>query len=597
MSPTPFTANTLDLSAVSGIDDPMITQLRERGRTTTLDLSAGYAQYVPQRPGGYLRLSMHDINEDRRARKEASGRKSAIERQTEDIEAKRQALGWGPFADLYIDDDTSAYKKKRITRPDGGVDWVVLRKDFQRMLKDLLNGVIDGIIFYDLDRLVRQPRDLEDLANVVNEVKRPAIGATSELNLVRESDCNMARVMCVMLLKQSQDTARRAARETLAAAEVGIPIGRIGYGWVRKGKDAGKEIKEEGDVVRRIFSERTEKDEKTGLYGTPSSITRGLTLSGIPSPDGGGWTTATVKLILANPRYAGMVLYSGRHRLEPSKQHDGISKLLTDEHGNPIMGTWDAIVTPHTWFKAQAIRKAELDANNIDTRPVGGHEYGKYLLTGIVRCYKCKKPMEGRWNGKAKYHQYRCQSRGRNGACGSTARKMAPLDDLINILMEEFLVEKLGVSLNEGNEEDKEITEQRAELEEQKSAAIEEKEQLKGKWERGELADVGWSNEDYYEHIGVISKKIRELIEKLEDLGSTPDPQAVENDLMLWRSGNNVEKRAIIKRYMKHIQLLKGPKGRGKFDPDTVIPIWREQGGRPAGRTPEEATADAPAPH
>ncbi len=97
MSPTPFTANTLDLSAVSGIDDPMITQLRERGRTTTLDLSAGYAQYVPQRPGGYLRLSMHDINEDRRARKEASGRKSAIERQTEDIEAKRQALGWGPF--------------------------------------------------------------------------------------------------------------------------------------------------------------------------------------------------------------------------------------------------------------------------------------------------------------------------------------------------------------------------------------------------------------------------------------------------------------------------------------------------------------------
>ncbi|GLV78547.1 hypothetical protein Shyhy02_65470 [Streptomyces hygroscopicus subsp. hygroscopicus] len=93
MSPTPFTANTLDLSAVSGIDDPVITRLRERGRTTTLDLSAGYAQYVPQRPGGYLRLSRHDINEDRRARKEASRRKTAIERQTEDIEARCQALG------------------------------------------------------------------------------------------------------------------------------------------------------------------------------------------------------------------------------------------------------------------------------------------------------------------------------------------------------------------------------------------------------------------------------------------------------------------------------------------------------------------------
>ncbi len=58
MSPTPFTANTLDLSAVTGIGDPVITRLRERGRTTALDLSAGYAQYVPQGPGGYLRLSV-----------------------------------------------------------------------------------------------------------------------------------------------------------------------------------------------------------------------------------------------------------------------------------------------------------------------------------------------------------------------------------------------------------------------------------------------------------------------------------------------------------------------------------------------------------
>ncbi|WAP56299.1 hypothetical protein [Streptomyces sp. S465] len=112
MSPTPFTANTLDLSAVSGIDDPVNTQLRERGRTTTLDLSAGYGQYVPQRPGGYLRLSMHDINEDRRARKEASKRKTAIEQQTEDIEARHEALGWGEFARLYTADDTSAYETK-----------------------------------------------------------------------------------------------------------------------------------------------------------------------------------------------------------------------------------------------------------------------------------------------------------------------------------------------------------------------------------------------------------------------------------------------------------------------------------------------------
>ncbi|MEU4845884.1 recombinase family protein [Streptomyces gilvosporeus] len=34
-------------------------------------------------------------------------------------------------------------------------DWIVLRPEFRQLLADLANGVIDGVIFYDLDRLVR----------------------------------------------------------------------------------------------------------------------------------------------------------------------------------------------------------------------------------------------------------------------------------------------------------------------------------------------------------------------------------------------------------------------------------------------------------
>ncbi|MFF8374275.1 recombinase family protein [Streptomyces lydicus] len=40
---------------------------------------------------------------------------------------------------------------------------MVLRPESRQVLADLAHGVIDGVIFYDLDRLVRQPRDLEDL--------------------------------------------------------------------------------------------------------------------------------------------------------------------------------------------------------------------------------------------------------------------------------------------------------------------------------------------------------------------------------------------------------------------------------------------------
>ncbi|MEU1628038.1 recombinase family protein [Streptomyces sp. NPDC020096] len=64
---------------------------------------------------------------------------------------------------------TSAFKKKAI-RSDGSVDWIVLRPDFRQLLADLASGVI----FYALDRLVRQPRDLEDLIDDV--ASRRAVG-------------------------------------------------------------------------------------------------------------------------------------------------------------------------------------------------------------------------------------------------------------------------------------------------------------------------------------------------------------------------------------------------------------------------------------
>ncbi|MFB6603646.1 hypothetical protein ACFCXR_17350 [Streptomyces noursei] len=81
-----------------------------------------------------------------------------MDRQFEDAEDSRTRLGWGPFAKICRENDTSAFKKRKLTKPDGTIDWVVLRAEFRQLLADLALGVIDGVILYDLDRLVRQPR-------------------------------------------------------------------------------------------------------------------------------------------------------------------------------------------------------------------------------------------------------------------------------------------------------------------------------------------------------------------------------------------------------------------------------------------------------
>ena len=115
---------------------------------------------------------------------------------------------------------------------------MVLRPQFRRLLADLASGAVDGVIFYDLDRLVRRPRDLEDLIDIVEYVKRPVLGATGgHMNLINDSDRHMARIMCVMALKSSEDTSRRVARMHLACAQDGKIQDCIAYGWIRTGTD------------------------------------------------------------------------------------------------------------------------------------------------------------------------------------------------------------------------------------------------------------------------------------------------------------------------------------------------------------------------
>ncbi|MFI9047337.1 recombinase family protein [Streptomyces sp. NPDC053427] len=206
-----------------------------RSGQVTVNLHDRLAAYAPKRPGAYLRISSDRF-----------GLEAGVDRQLEDAEDTRARLRWGSFAKVYRENDTSAFKKRKVIKPDGSIDWIVLRPEFRQLLADLANGVIDGVIFYDLDRLVRQPRDLEDLIDIVEYVKRPVTGATGgRMNLINDSDRHMTRTMCVMALKSSEDTARRIARQHLSAAQNGLAQGRIAYGWVRKGDNKGQLVLEE----------------------------------------------------------------------------------------------------------------------------------------------------------------------------------------------------------------------------------------------------------------------------------------------------------------------------------------------------------------
>lgn len=53
--------------------------------------------------------------------------RAGVDRRLEDAEDTRVRLQWGPFAKDYRENDTSAFKKRKAVRPDGSIDWIVLR--------------------------------------------------------------------------------------------------------------------------------------------------------------------------------------------------------------------------------------------------------------------------------------------------------------------------------------------------------------------------------------------------------------------------------------------------------------------------------------
>ncbi|MFF8902871.1 recombinase family protein [Streptomyces lydicus] len=83
----------------------------------------------------------------------------------------------------------------------------------------------------------------------------------------------------------------------------------MAYGWVRKGERKGQLVPDEADVVVRIF-----QDFMSGE--SAYSIARSFNAEGIQPPAARTWSSTMVAKMLRNPRYAGMVSYAGKHRVQ-----------------------------------------------------------------------------------------------------------------------------------------------------------------------------------------------------------------------------------------------------------------------------------------
>jgi DNA invertase Pin-like site-specific DNA recombinase len=255
------------------------------------------------RYGGDVRISADEWVKDEKTGELRLSEKG-VTRQKEDILALADKLGV-QISTWYEENDTTAFKKRRIRLSSGRSVWRVIRPEFREMLADYEDGKIDGVIFYDIDRLARQPRDLEDLIDLVEYYKRPVATVTGELDLRTSNGRAMARVLVTMANKSSEDTSRRVARARLQNAQqgrntsMGVRRRRFGYTLDKKVMEAEAKLIRDG--ADRILA---------GQSWT--SLAKFFRESGIPTVGGGRWGYQTIRQIYLTPTIAGIAMYNGR---------------------------------------------------------------------------------------------------------------------------------------------------------------------------------------------------------------------------------------------------------------------------------------------
>lgn len=525
---------------------------RVRNRTSVaLAVGGSLRASIPQRPGCYLRTS-----------RDRHGDEKSIGLQLEDAEAKRIALRWAPFTEVYRENDTSAFKKKRTVRADGSVDWIVVRPEFRRMLGDLLSGRIDGVVFYDTDRLARQPRDLEDLIDVIEYAERPAMGVVGDLNLVSDADRHMARMLCIMALKSSQDTSRRVARNHLADAAAGELTGRTPYAW----NSDGTLRPDRARVARRIYERFAEGVSITG-------IARELNSDKIPSPRGGKWAQPTVKAILTNPRYCGFVSYEGKHRTENRGQRDGWGRVLIGQDGLPVVGKWDPVIPRKLWADTQLEldRRRMLSAEQGILRNLEGNNRRKYLFTGYLRCGVCKAPMSAKRVAQRGHVIYYCPGRVRN-ACGKVSRRAQPVDQYLEQLVAEWVHGQTTPDLSVGAAAPEELQHTRARI----SAIQARKRTLITAWATGNDSVSDLRPDDYYQTISAMNAELDTLERKAAELAEATNVTPQRDYAAEWRNGGFEQRRALISEIFTAIYVMPSGKGRAPFNPAHICPVYAD---------------------
>ncbi len=305
-----------------------------------------------------------------RQSRDFTGEGDAVDRQREDCQRIAEQRGWTVIGE-YVDNDRGASDRRK------------RRPAYDQLVDDFAGGRFDALVCYDLDRLTRQPRQIEDWIEAAEDRGLVLVTANGEADLSTDGGRLFARIKASVARAEIERKAERQRRAALQRADRGRPplgVRLTGY------TSGGAVVDHEADVVRGLFARFAAGESLRGLA-------QWLTTEGVAPRRGGRWNPSSVSTMLTNPRYAGRAVYRG------------------EVTGRP--GAWEALVDEDTFDLVQA----RLADPRRKTNRQGTDR--KHLGSGLYLCGVCGSRLQS-WSG----NRYRCSN-------GCLTRAQGPIDGYV----------------------------------------------------------------------------------------------------------------------------------------------------------------------
>lgn len=306
-----------------------------------------------------------------------------------------------------------------------------------------------------------------------------------------------------------------------------------------------------GQVQRPAEAEIIREVAKKLLEGVSAATiatelnARGITTSRVGKDGTGGrWTPANLTRMIARPRNGGLVLHRGEI-LGPIRSPvlDGTGRVVGTTEVDPILDrdTYEAVQTL------------------VASRRRGRRPTGKFLLTGLLTCSTCQRPMNGATRPNGGPRAYRCPPQ--LGGCGRSIDA-----DHTEAEVDRYMVKLLSDPRKRAKiaQHEAAITDARAKQLAEVEAIEEQLADLEVKRAMGEIIQRAYDRAK-----PVLDRRLKAARDKLDGIGvrtSTAPLDAAAD----WADATSAEKRALIQRFGVEIAIGPFEPGKRRFNPERV---------------------------